>query len=43
MEDEHYRSIKTNFINMKQLKHENIIRYKAIYLNRQKRICKLVM
>lgn len=43
MEDEHYRSIKTNFIYIKQLKHDNIIKYKALYLNRRKRVCRLIM
>ena len=43
MEDEHYRSIKTNFFNIKQLKHENIIKYKALYLNPKQRLCHLVM
>lgn len=43
MEDEHYQGIKTNFINMKQLKHDCIIKYKALYLNSKKRVCHLLM
>lgn len=43
MEDEHYRSIKTNFINIRQLKHSNIVKYKALYLNPKLRLCHLVM
>ena len=43
MEDEHYRSIKTIFFNIKQLKHENIIRYKALYLNPKQRLYHLAM
>lgn len=43
MEDEHYQSIKTNFINIRQLKHSNIIKYKALYLNPKMRLCHLVM
>jgi len=35
--------LKTNFINMKQLQHHSIIKYKAIYLNSKNRICHLVM
>ena len=43
MEDEHFRFLKTNFINMKQLKSEHIIKYKALFLNTKTRLCHLVM
>lgn len=43
MEDEHFHGLKTNFISMKQLRHECIVKYKALYLNSKKRICHLVM
>ena len=43
MEDEHFRSIRTNFISIKQLKNDHIIKYKALYLSSKNRVCHLVM
>ena len=43
MEDEHFYFLKTNFINIKQLKHESVISYKALFMNSKQRKCHLVM
>jgi len=43
MEDEHYLGIKANFLYIKQLRHRAIIKYKALYLDRQNSLCHLLM
>jgi hypothetical protein len=42
-EDEHFSSLKSNFIFMKRLKHSSIIRYESLYLDIKKRTGWLVM
>lgn len=43
MDEEHYPELKKNFINMKMLRHPNIIRYNALYFDFKKHLAYLVM
>ena len=43
MQEEQIRFLKTNFISIRQLKNDNIIGYKALYLDSAKHTCHLVM
>ena len=43
MDEEHCLGLKKNFINIKALKHANIIRYRALYIDLAKHSAYLVM
>ena len=43
VEQEHIVTIKRDFITLKELNHPNIIRYKALYVEQEKRTAYLVM
>jgi serine/threonine protein kinase len=43
VEDEQIPGLKSNFLNMKRLRHPNIIKYQALYIDAKKRMGWLVM
>lgn len=43
LDDEHIHFLKKNFLAIKDLNHPNIIKYKALYFDKKKRTCFLVM
>ena len=42
-EDEHFRFLRTNFINIRQLRHKSIIKYKALFINDKIRVCHTIL
>lgn len=42
-DDEHVPVLKKNFMDMRQLDHPNIIKYKALYLDLEKHLAHLIM
>lgn len=43
MDEEHIMELKNNFVVVKQMKHESIINYTALYIDMRKKLCYLVM
>ena len=42
-EDEHFRSLRTNFMTIKKLKQKSLIKYKALFINDKIRVCHTVL
>ena len=43
IEEEHILELKRNFINLKEIRHPSIIKYKALYLDLQQHCAYLIM
>jgi serine/threonine protein kinase len=42
-DDEHVPILKKNFMDMRQLRHPSIVKYKALYLDLEKHLAHLIM